>query len=470
MTLGVLLTSCSCLDAAFFRESCDVELAEAELGNDTIGLCQNCCSPTERVHYMSKLSGLVFLLLLSILVDTTFAQPGRGPSPVVVAPVIAREVASYHEFIANVNPNRQSTIGSAVDGRVVEYLVNAGQQVDESQPLARLRTGTIEIEIAGAKAQLALAQAELDELENGSRPEEIDLAKATAEAADAAAQYAQAKLKRIERLFKTGAGVSQDEYDEAKSAALAATAAVRGAKSSLKMSEEGPRREQIEQAAARVAVAQQAVAGLRDRLEKYTIRAPFRGFVSAELSEAGAWVQQGDPIAEVVEIDPVEIEVYVPEASIRFARRGGSCEVRVEAHPEETFAGRIDQIVPFGDRRARTFPVRVIVANPGTDAGHKLLPGMMAHATLPTDQRSMQLLVHKDALRLGENTVVIRVSDGKAEFIPVRTGAAIGSWIAVGALGTVKLAVDDLVVTRGNERLRPGQEVVISERQPPPPT
>ncbi len=197
------------------------------------------------------------------------------------------------------------------------------------------------------------------------------------------------------------------------------------------MEQDGPRHEQIEQAAARVAVQEQTVAGLEDRLAKYTIRAPFTGFVSAELTEAGAWIKQGDPIAEVVEIDPVEIEVYVPEAMIRFARRGGTCDVSVEARPEEIFHGTIDQIVPLGDRLARTFPVRVVVANPMTDSGHKLLPGMLAHATLPTDEKSNQLLVHKDALRLGESTTVMRVHEGKAEIIPVRTGASLGSWVAV---------------------------------------
>ncbi|GAG07912.1 unnamed protein product, partial [marine sediment metagenome] len=184
---------------------------------------------------------LILLLSLGVFAQTTFAQPGAGPMPVVVAPVVEREVASYRSFVANVNPNRQSTIGSAVDGRVVEFLVNAGQQVTAGQSLALLRTGTIEIEIAGAEAQVALAKAELAELENGFRPEEIELAEAKVEAAIAANRYAQAKLNRTERLFKSGAGVSENEYDEAVAAALGAAASLRGAESSLEMMRQGPR-------------------------------------------------------------------------------------------------------------------------------------------------------------------------------------------------------------------------------------
>ena len=106
--------------------------------------------------------------------------------------MIEREVASSQAFVANVNPHRRSVIGSAVDGRVEEFLVDAGQEVDVGQPLAQLRTKTIEIELAGAQAELQLRRAELAELRNGSRPAEIELAEAVAQAAAAASDYAKA--------------------------------------------------------------------------------------------------------------------------------------------------------------------------------------------------------------------------------------------------------------------------------------
>ena len=408
------------------------------------------------------------LLLSYLLCQTVLAQPGSGPAPVVVAPVIEREVASQTSFVANVNPNRRAVIGSAVDGRVIEFLVNAGQSVVSGEPLAKLRTGTIEIELAGAQAQLDLIQAELQELQNGSRPAEVKLAEANAQAAVAANQYAQAKLKRIERLFNASAGVSDDEYDAARSSALEATARSTGLEQALKLVQEGPRTEQIDQAKARVAVQQQVVAGLEDRIEKYTIRSPFNGFVAAELTEAGAWVRQGDPVAEVVEIEPVEVEVYVPDTQIRFIRRGLLCNIHVDAHPNETFQGTVDQIIPLGDIRSRTFPVRVLVNNPATETGHRLLPGMLAQAMLPTGLSSKQLLVPKDALRLGGSPSIYRVVDQKAEVVPVQIGVAVGSWIAVESVGADQLKLDDLVITRGNERLRPGQPVAITEKQNPP--
>jgi multidrug efflux pump subunit AcrA (membrane-fusion protein) len=396
-------------------------------------------------------------------------QGGPGPAPVVVAPVIQREVTSSQAFVANVKPRRQSVIGSAVDGRVLEYLVDAGQAVQSNQTLAQLRTKTIEIELAGAEAELQLRRAELAELSNGSRPAEIELAEATMRATEAASEYARAKLARAERLFTTSSSVSKDEFEAAQAESLTAIARVSEAESSLQLVREGPRKEQIEQAAARVAVQEQVVAGLKDRVTKYTLRSPFDGFVTSELTEAGAWVSEGDAVAEVVEIDPVEVEVFVPASSIRFVKKGMTCSMTIDAIPGKTFSGKVDQIVPLADNRSRTFPVRVLVDNPPVDSSHALLPGMLARVSLPTGDAKIRMLVAKDALRLGgPNPTVLKVVEGKTTVIPVRTGPAVGSWVSVESLAPDGLKADDLVVTRGNERLRPGQSVSISARQSPP--
>ena len=403
------------------------------------------------------------------MLASSSARAQQGPAPVVVAPVIEREIASRKAFVANVQPRRRSVVGSAVDGRVLETFVEAGQPVEARQPLAQLRTRLIETELGAAEAELELRRAELAELKNGSRPEEITLAEATASAAEASSDYAEARLARAERLFRDGSGLSRDEFESARAEALEAAANLVASQSSLRLVREGPRREQIDQAAARVAVQEQVVAGLQDRLERFTVYSPFAGFVSSQLTEAGAWLRQGDPVAEVIEIDPVEVEVYVPESIVRFVRRGETVEVTVGALPGFTFMGKIDRLVPLGDGRSRTFPVRLLVDNPADDLQHSLLPGMLANVSMPSEESQSWLLVPKDALQLGgSRPTVMRVVAGKAAIAAVQTGPALGSWIAVKPLESGGLNADDEVVTRGNERLRPGQEVSISRREEPP--
>ncbi|QDT02766.1 Cation efflux system protein CusB precursor [Rubripirellula lacrimiformis] len=425
--------------------------------------------PADSHHRHLPATALLIVWVAGQTLGAAQASAQGGPANVVVAPVIRRDVASSQSFVANIRPRRQAIIGSAVDGRVEAFMVDAGQAVKAKQPLAQLLTNTINIELAGAEAELDLRRAELLELKNGSRPEEIALAEATMRASEAGSQYTQAKLARAQQLFSNSAGLSQDEFEAARAESLTAAARLSEAASSLDLVRKGPRQEKIDQAAARVAMQEQVVAGLKDRIKKYTIRSPFDGYVTSELTEAGAWARQGDPVAEVVEIDPIEVEVFVPESSIQFIRRGADCEVVVDAFPDESFPGTIDQIIPLADNRSRTFPVRVLVKNPPNDTGHRLLPGMLARVTMPTGKSESRMLVAKDALRLdGDKAAVFKVVGSTPTLVPVRTGPSIGSWISIQPIAPGSLAVDDLVVTRGNERLRPGQSVVISETQSAP--
>ncbi len=98
-------------------------------------------------------------------------------------------------------PARKSIVGSAVDGRVQEYLVEVGDAVTAGQTLARLRTETLEIELAAANAELRLREEELTELRNGSRSEDVDEARAKMLGAKAVMDNSVARLRAASRCF-----------------------------------------------------------------------------------------------------------------------------------------------------------------------------------------------------------------------------------------------------------------------------
>lgn len=414
---------------------------------------------------MRFLAALPFCLFAAC----TFALSPRpaaaqgGPATIVTAEVLQRPITDRQVFIANITPHRRATIGSAVDGRVLEYPIDAGEPVEAEQALTQLRPNTMKIEVAAAKAELDLREAEVRELENGSRPEEIALAEAQLAAARASADYAAARFQRSQRLYQEAAGLSQDEFEANRAEAMRTTALMAEAENQLELARQGPRKERVDQARARLAMQEQMVQLLEDRLRKYTIRSPFDGIVSQELTEQGAWISQGDPVAEVVELNPVDVEVFVPESSIQFVVIGGECEVTVEAFPGQPFTGTIDRIVPVADPRSRSFPVRVIVPNERVDGRHRLLPGMLARVSLATgDTQEDALLVPKDALlHRGSATTVVKVIDGTAVHVPVRIGVAVGGLMQVTPMEFGALGEADTVVVRGNERLRPGQAVKV---------
>ena len=232
----------------------------------------------------------------------------------------------------------------------------------------------------------------------------------------------------------------------------------------------GPRKEQIAQAAAAVAVQEAAVERINDQLGKHTIRAPFAGWIVERFAEKGQWLNRGGLVARVAELDRVEVEARVPELSVRSLRPGGDVRLEFDAVPQQSWIGTIIRVVPQADLLSRSFPVRIAVENRVIDGTPQLKGGMLARAWLPVGSTGSATVVPKDALVLGGPRPIVFVIDpseggaasgdpaagaGSVRPVEVAVGAAVGGGVEVrGALqpGT-------LVVIRGNERLRPGTAV-----------
>jgi RND family efflux transporter MFP subunit len=393
---------------------------------------------------------------------------------VVVEPAVAQNLATGKAFVGTLMPRRRSIVGSAVDGRVVEFIAKEGTWVRKGDPLTKLLTKTIEIEIKAAEAELMLREKELEEMLKGSLDEEKAQSEAKVKQCKALMDFAKQKQLRWQRLFDQGNSASREEMELANQEAIAAEQAYLSAVAVHQLVMEGPRIERKAQAAARRDVAAEQVNLLRDRLEKYTMKAPFDGYVVAEHTEVGAWITQGDIVAEVIEIDPIEVTVNVPELYIAGLQETVAAylerneptpaDVRVDALGTTPFAGQVARIVPQADTRSRTFPVKVQLSNPLQGAGHLLKAGMIAHVTVPIGKARPTTLVPKDALVLGGRSPMVCVvdSDPKTKqnvvrIVPVEIGISQGSLVQV--LGDVKPG--EKVVVRGNERLRPGQSVNI---------
>jgi len=413
---------------------------------------------------LKRLSVMLFALS-SLFVETSFAQQ-RPPAPVKIAEVVEREVASGQLFVATVFPLKQVIIGSAVDGRVTELLAEEGQRITAKEPLAQLLTNTINLELEASVAELELRREELSEMENGTRPEELEQAKAKMLGAKANWEYARADFDRLQKLRESKA-VSQGDFDRAFALATASQQAYFELKSAYELAEIGPRKEKIAQAHARVAMQSAIVQRIEDRIKKYTIISRFDGYVVSEFTESGAWLKSGDPVFEVVALDEVEVRGFVVEQHIAHIHPGMDVRVEVPALPGRIFTGVVTKIIPRADMRARTFPINVKVKNEITDAGPLLKSGMYARIELPTGAARQAVLVPKDALVLGGPKPAVFVvtknagpdsKTGTVAPIPVELGIASNGLIQVKG----DLKAGQWVVVEGNERLRPGQEVSIA--------
>lgn len=412
--------------------------------------------------------------------------PGRAPGPppatVIVAEIVEEPVEPSQTFVGTVMPRRRTVVGSAVDGRVVEFLAEEGTRVTKGQPLTQLLTATIQIELEAAKAELELRQQEHAKLVK-TLPEDIAQARARQEQAKATAEFAQARERRSKSLFDRGPAISEEDMQEVRStgrsaqqAHVAAEAALRAASSS--------QAEDLAQSQAKVRMQQEQVNLLEDRLNKFTIKAPFDGYVVAEYTEVGAWVKQGDRIAEIIELAQVEVSVDVPEAYLiglmevmaAAEDRGeaATADVRLRAldvhrsvTTERGRTGQVSRIVPQASPRSRTFAVKVVVENVPLRSNFLFQAGMLAHVTLPVGVAEKgTTLVPKDALVLMPDATYVCLAaknpqgDGwTARRVPVTVGLTKGDRVHVVGDGIV---AGEQVVVRGNERLLPGQPIQIA--------
>jgi RND family efflux transporter MFP subunit len=342
-------------------------------------------------------------LVLSIAVLATAGPVGSQPPPARVTWAAARErpVRQTVELPGTVEARTTALVASEVEGLVETLRVREGRSVRKGQVLAQLRTTDLELRLQAAEASLREAQARLEQ--------------------------AEADLKRNRELHDQGI-LSESQF---------------GASRSERDAWQG-RADQLSAEIARI----------RLDIERSSVRAPFSGVVVAERCEVGEWVGRGDPVSELASLHDLEVRVDVPERYFSRLVRGGEATVHFEALDGHEVKGRVEAIIPSANTQARTFPLKVRIANPDGRIG----AGMLARVVLPAGDARRAVVVPKDAVIIrGQEQMVYRLTDDDTvERVEVETGTGVGSWVEV------RSGLDEgaRVVTRGNERLSPGQKVL----------
>ena len=411
----------------------------------------------------------------SVMIAARPAADEPTASYVELSPVVVKQVQQRHPFVGTATAHRISVVGSAVDGRVEAVSFREGDQVAfapagkaaasptesssvvsrvQGPALVQLRTGTVQLELEGEKAELKYRQQAQLQLQQ-QLPAELKQAEAKLAAAEARSRNAQSRYTRTERLYRESQTATKEELDEADSD-LRVARQTEIAASSARQQIEATRESRLAQAAATVSVQREKVRRLEDILQKYTIRAPFAGYVTKLYTEVGAWIKQGDPIVEVIELDPIEIHTFVPEKFIDRLQPGDQAvSLKFEALPKRTFQAVITRLVPQADPRSRTFPVKLEVEN----KGFQIKAGMLARVELAVGQQAGRW-VDKDALVLKSGVRYVIVADVtnhehrfKARQVPISVGLTDGNLVEV--IGD--LSDRDQVVVSGNERLAGGE-------------
>jgi membrane fusion protein (multidrug efflux system) len=183
-------------------------------------------------------------------------------------------------------------------------------------------------------------------------------------------------------------------------------------------------------------------------------RSPISGIINHLYVDTGEFIDTGKPLADIVNIDRIKINVRVPELDIRFVLRGQKTPVRIDAFPERELSGGVDFVAFKADPATKTFLVRTLIENPYGD----IRPGMIARVVfvrqIIPDALAAPLFALVD--KGGERLVFVE-KDGVAHSRTVSIGVIEGDRVQV----TSGLSPGDHLIVKGQTEVEDGMKVSV---------
>lgn len=345
----------------------------------------------------------------------TPAHAQAPASPVGVDDVVVEPLAQTVPVLGRIVSVQRGTVAAQTRGPVEEVRVNVGDRVREG-----------DIIVVQAMDRLLRSRDVAQQV--------VDAALASVTTARSQLALAEQELARLEKLQGSAAFSSANRDDKAFEVSV--------------------RRAEVGEARAGVARARAELEEVQLDVDLGIIRAPYNGVVVERHTERGAYIAIGDPVVTLINDEDLEIEADVPADRIASLTEGREVALRLRGAFNATAVVRA--VVPEENALTRTRVVRFIPDLP-MDGNGTLASGQSVSLEIPVGDARDVVTVHKDAIlpRGGDNIVYVVQDDLSVAPRPVQLGEAVGvRFVVLGGL-----APGDTVVTRGNERLRPGQSV-----------
>jgi HlyD family secretion protein len=366
----------------------------------------------------------------AIVAIAWFGYARFGAAPEVETVVVARTFPSQSLAVLNatgyVVAQRKAAVSSKATGRLEWLGVLEGSRVKKGEVIARVESRDVAATVEQAAANVKVAEANLEQ--------------GQAELADAESAF-----KRSENLLAQKY-ISPSAHDSAIARYHKARAAIAGLRAGIAAASANERAAQV-------------------AFEQTLIRAPFDGVVLTKSANVGdivtpfsAAVDTKGVVVTMADMDTLEVEADVSEASLGKIKVDQPCEVQLEAFPDVRFAGVVNRMVPTVDRTKATLLVKVRFVQP--DA--RVLPDMSAKVAflsrpVAAEERNPVNALQPAAIASrGGRSVVFVVRDGRIAEVAVEPGRRLGDLVEV---RSPALSAGDRVVLRPGEQLREGDRV-----------
>jgi membrane fusion protein, multidrug efflux system len=344
-----------------------------------------------------------------------------------VALVRPETVEDSFESVGTVTPGKSTMLSSQTIGTIVAVLAKEGDRVKQGQTL-------IEIDARDLRAELEGAQAAL---------EEANFAAGAAESAVSSVrdqkELAASTFKRYEPLVARGS-VTPQEFDEVNAKRKVADAELARAEENLRA------------VRARRKSAEAKVAYAKTLLSYTKILSPFDGVVTAKNAEVGLLATPGSPLMTVEQSGPFRLEVQVGETWIAQVKLGMAARIAIDAIKAE-LTGKIDEIVPAGDPRSRTFTIKI-----GLPSHPLLRSGLYGRAVFPLGKTQVMLVPAASVVERGQLVGLYAVDDaGRVHLRLVQLGGRHDGKLEV----LSGLEAGDRIVVDGIKRISEGSRIAL---------
>ena len=341
------------------------------------------------------------------------AAPSQ-PAPIAVrtATVDSQSIDRFVRVTGSLAADEQADVAAETTGRVISTPVERGTHVDAGTPLARISATEADASLREAEANAAQIEARLGLVAgqpfDPQRVPEVLNAKASLD-------WAESDFNRIKSLLDQKV-VSQAEYDQKLTAVRAAQQQYQTAANAAQQSYRS-----LEAARARVDLAKKSAADT-------TVRAPFSGIVAERLVSTGDYVNKGTKVATIVRVDPLRVQLTIPEQYLAQVSEGQPVRLSVDAYPNETFSAKVRFVSPALKTDQRALTVEAIAPN----SDGRLKPGLFATAMLQQPHPAPALLVPASAVEtIAGTSRAFVVAGDKVEERIVTTGEKVGDRIEI---------------------------------------
>ena len=364
-------------------------------------------------NFKTSLNKIYLCFLCIFLYFTNNPAFTQGAASVEVDPVVLQTLNQSVPVIGRVVSLKEAKVPAAVMGRVEKVLVEEGDQVKKGQILA-----SIDTERYKWLANIASAN--------------VNAAKAELKSAKAETKINLVELERMNSL-KNSSAFNASKYDKLQNQNTALLA-----------------KEEIVEAKLNSAIQEENIA--KQNLSRATVKAPFNGIIELKMVELGEAVGLGFPMFQLISDTSVEIQADVPSNRARILKENN--QIQISTTDNIKFISKVRALGVRENSNTRTIKIHLSYEN--SETNRKLFVGENVNISVPLGPGQEALTVHKDAILKREGmSLVYVVKEDSAQIKPVKLGDGVGERFIV--LNGIEAG--DLVVTKGNERLRPGQKV-----------